>query len=92
MNGINSRLARFLIWDSLCEADHAVFIRQWSTPPQFSITMPPLGRELFFFVPIHVDDSLVICNSLLLYNWFVVEVSNLFVWDQYLTHDILVTR
>ena len=26
-------------------------------------------------MPIHVDDGLAICNSLLLYNWFVVEVS-----------------
>jgi hypothetical protein len=58
-----------------CEADHAVFIGKWTTPPHPSIAMPPSGESLILFVPIHVDDGLGICNSLTLYNWFVEEVS-----------------
>jgi hypothetical protein len=58
-----------------CEADHAVFVGRWSTPPHPSITMPNSGDHLILFVPVHVDDGLAICNSLPLYSWFVSEVS-----------------
>ena len=58
-----------------CEADHAVFIGQWTTPPHPSISMPPSGTPLFLIIPIHVDDGLAVCNSTLLYDWFVMEIS-----------------
>lgn len=57
-----------------CEADHAVFIGRWTSPPHTSVPLPPSG-ELFLIIPIHVDDGLAISNSLLLYNWFVTEIS-----------------
>ena len=60
-----------------CEADHTVFIGRWTTPPQTSIPMPPLGEPLFLIVPIHVNDGLAISNSLPLYTWFVLEISKL---------------
>jgi Reverse transcriptase (RNA-dependent DNA polymerase) len=58
-----------------CEADHAVFIGRWSTPPDPTITMPESGEPLIIIIPIHVDDGLVICNSLPLHAWFVREMS-----------------
>lgn len=58
-----------------CEADHAVFIGRWTTPPHN--TIPPLssGDPLFLIIPIHVDDGLAITNSPLLYKWFIAEIS-----------------
>src|ERR1700678_1122633 len=56
-----------------CEADYAVFIGRWSTPPPLSI--PPSGTPLFLIIPVHVDDGLAITNSLPLYQWFVSEIS-----------------
>jgi Reverse transcriptase (RNA-dependent DNA polymerase) len=50
-----------------CEADHAVFIGRWSTPPQPLIPIPASGDPLLLITPIHVDDSLTISNSLPLY-------------------------
>ena len=58
-----------------CEADHAVFVGRWTTPPHSSIPLPPSKGPLFLFVPIHVDDGLAISNSIHLYNWFVSEIS-----------------
>jgi Reverse transcriptase (RNA-dependent DNA polymerase) len=58
-----------------CEADHAVFIGRWSTPPDPSVVMPESGEQLVLIVPIHVDDGLAICNSKSLYTWFVREIS-----------------
>ena len=60
---------------SRCEADHAVFVGHWNTPPHSSISMPSSGKSLFLIIPIHVDDGLAICNSLPLYTWFVTEIS-----------------
>src|SRR5271168_2625972 len=56
-----------------CEADHAVFIGRWSTPPHLYI--PSSGTPLFLIIPVHVDDGLAITNSLPLYQWFVSEIS-----------------
>ena len=53
-----------------CEADHEIFFGEWTSPPDPSVTMPINGRPLVLYVPIHVDDSLVITNSLSLYVWF----------------------
>ena len=58
-----------------CEADHAVFVGHWMTPPHPSI--PPLASAdpLFLFIPIHVDDGLAITNLTHLYDWFVKGIS-----------------
>ena len=58
-----------------CEADHAVFVGRWTTPPQALIPMPTSGDPLLLIIPIHVDDGLAISNSLPLYNWFISEIS-----------------
>ena len=60
---------------SRCEADHAVFVGHWTSPPHPSIPPPPPGTPLFLIIPIHVDDGLAVSNSLPLYNWFVLEIS-----------------
>jgi hypothetical protein len=60
---------------SHCKADHAVFIRQWMTPPHSSVTMLSSGLPLTLITPIHVDDGLTISNSLPLYHWFTTEMS-----------------
>ena len=57
-----------------CEADHAVFLGRWFIPPDPSIPLLPSGDPLFLIIPIHVDDGLVITNSLPLYKWFVLEI------------------
>jgi Reverse transcriptase (RNA-dependent DNA polymerase) len=58
-----------------CDADHAVFIGRWTTPPHSSIPPHSSGNPLFIIIPIHVDDGLAITNSLPLYTWFVSEIS-----------------
>jgi hypothetical protein len=58
-----------------CEADHAVFIGRWSTPPHISISLPSSGAPLFLIIPVHVDDGLAVTNSLPLYEWFVSQIS-----------------
>jgi Reverse transcriptase (RNA-dependent DNA polymerase) len=58
-----------------CEADHAVFVGQWNTPPHPSIPTLSSGATLTLIVPVHVDDGLAISNSLPLYQWFTTEMS-----------------
>ena len=58
-----------------CEADYAVFMGRWTTPPHNSVSLPPSGGPLFLIIPIHVDDNLTISNSLPLYEWFALEIS-----------------
>ena len=50
-----------------CEADYAVFIGRWTSPPHPSISLPLSAEHLLLTIPIHVDDSLAISNSLPLY-------------------------
>ena len=57
-----------------CEVDHAVFLGTWTTPPHPSIPSLPLNAPLFAIIPVHVDDSLVVCNSLPLYSWIISEL------------------
>ena len=57
-----------------CDVDHGVFIGEWTSPPDPSITMPPLG-PLVLYVPLHVDDGLAITNSSPLYAWFLKVLS-----------------
>jgi hypothetical protein len=57
-----------------CEANHTVFYGSWSSSPHSSV--PPLstGDFLFVIIPIHVDNSLIICNSLPLYSWIIAKL------------------
>jgi hypothetical protein len=57
-----------------CEADHAVFIGRWNTPPHPSIPTLSSGAMLTLIVPVHVNDGLAISNSLPLYQWFTTEM------------------
>lgn len=57
-----------------CEANHAVFIGQWETPPHSSIIMPSSGEPLTLIVLIHIDDGLAVSNLLPLYQWFVAKM------------------
>ena len=59
-----------------CEADHAVFVGRWTTPPHPSISPLPSNQPLILIIPIHVDDGLAASNSLPLYKWFVEEMSS----------------
>ena len=57
-----------------CNVDHSVFIGEWTTPPDPSVTMPASG-PLVLYVPLHVDDGLGITNSSSLYLWFLRMLS-----------------
>ena len=64
----------FLLSRYHCEVNHAVFVGTWSSPPDPSIPALPDNAPLFAIVPVHVDDGLVICNSLSLYAWIIAEL------------------
>ena len=57
-----------------CEVDHGVFIGEWVSPLDASVTMPSSG-SLVLYVPLHVDDGLTITNSSTLYAWFLKVLS-----------------
>ena len=57
-----------------CEVDHAVFSGTWMVPPHPSIPALSSNAPLFAIIPVHVDDGLVVCNSLPLYNWIIMEL------------------
>src|SRR5277367_6059729 len=57
-----------------CEVDHAVFYGSWSTPPHSSIPSLSSGDPLFAIIPVHVDDGLIVCNSIPLYHWIISEL------------------
>ena len=57
-----------------CEVDHAVFVGTWNTPPHPSIPSLSSDAPLFAIIPCHVDDSLIVCNSLPLYSWIISEL------------------
>ena len=59
----------------LCDVDHGVFIGQWTSPPDLSISLPTDGSPLVLYVPLHVDDGLAITNSLPLYAWFLATLA-----------------
>jgi hypothetical protein len=58
-----------------CEVDHGVFVGEWSSPPDSSVSMPADGSPLVLYVPIHVDDGLAITNSSSLYCWFLTTLA-----------------
>lgn len=43
-------------------------------PPHPSIPPLPNKMPLVVIIPVHVDDGLIICNSLLLYSWILSEL------------------
>ena len=57
-----------------CEVNHAVFSGTWTLPPHSSIPALPSNTPLFAIIPLHVNDGLIISNSLLLYNWIIAEL------------------
>jgi hypothetical protein len=61
----------------MCTVDAGVFIGHWDKSPDPTIPMPSLGT-LFVFVPVHVDYCLLICNSMLLYYWFLHRLNTHF--------------
>ena len=57
-----------------CEVDHAVFVGTWTSPPDPLIPTLPGNAPLFAIIPVHVDDGLIVCNSLPLYSWIISEL------------------
>ena len=59
-----------------CEVDHGIFMGEWTSPPDPSVTMPTDGSPIVLFVPLHVDDGLAITNSPSVYAWFLSALSS----------------
>ena len=57
-----------------CEVDHAVFYGTWLKYPHPSVPSLPGDVPLFAIIPVHVDDGLIVCNSLPLYVWIITEL------------------
>jgi hypothetical protein len=57
-----------------CEVDHAVFYGTWTVPPDSSIPSLPGNVPLFAIIPVHVDDGLIVCNSIPLYLWIISQL------------------
>ena len=57
-----------------CDIDHGIFIGEWFSPPDPSITVPIYGplilQSTLVYIPLHIDDGLAITNSIPLYTWF----------------------
>jgi hypothetical protein len=60
-----------------CEVDHVVFYGFWSTPPHSSIPSLPNETPLIAIIPVHVDDGLIVSNSLPLYSWIISELQKI---------------
>ena len=57
-----------------CDVDHAVFYGTWAIPPDPSIPPLPDNVPLFAIIPVHVDDGLIVCNSIPLYLWIIARL------------------
>ena len=57
-----------------CDVDHAVFFGTWTTPPNPSIPPLPDVAPLFVIILVHVDDGLIVCNSIPLYSWIILQL------------------
>lgn len=59
-----------------CDCNHGVFFGEWLVSPDpVSIPLPSDGSALILLIPIHVDDGLIVMNSLPLYQWFLHHLS-----------------
>ena len=58
-----------------CDADHGVFYSKWKQSLDPSVPMPGDESSLVLIVPIHIDNSLGITNSIQLYQWFICSLS-----------------
>ena len=57
-----------------CEVNHANFYGSWSKLPHPSIPLLPNNAPFPAIIPVHVDDRLIICNSLPLYSEILSEL------------------
>jgi hypothetical protein len=57
-----------------CDVDHAVFYGTWTVPPDPSIPPLPGNAPLYAIIPVHVDDGLIVCNSIPLYSWIISQL------------------
>jgi hypothetical protein len=57
-----------------CDVDHAVFYGTWTVPPDPSIPPLPGNAPLYAIIPVHVDDGLIVCNSVPLYSWIISQL------------------
>ena len=57
-----------------CDVDHAVFYGTWTVPPDPSIPSLPGNTPLYAIIPVHVDDGLIVCNSIPLYSWIISQL------------------
>ena len=57
-----------------CKVDHAIISGTWTIPPHASIPALPLNVPLFVIIPVYIDNGLIVCNSLLLYDWIISEL------------------
>ena len=55
-----------LTWN---DHDHAVFYSSFITPPDPFVQLSANGSPLQIIMPVHIDNGLVVTNSLLLYHW-----------------------
>lgn len=60
-----------------CDCDHGIFFGRWSSSPDpATVPLPSNGLPLVIYVPIHVDNGLVVTNSPPLYRWFLRSLSD----------------
>jgi hypothetical protein len=61
-----------------CAVDHVVFYGRFKSSPHLSISMPDNGNDLVIIMPVHVNDGLVVINSLALWIWIHDEMNKHF--------------
>jgi len=61
-----------------CAVDHAVFYSCFKSSPHPSISMSNNSEDLIIIIPIYIDDSLVMMNSLPLWDWIHSEMNKHF--------------
>jgi len=58
-----------------CKVDHALFYSWFTSSPHPLIPITLNSDDLVIFMPIHIDDGLVVTNSLPLYQWVLAEMN-----------------
>ncbi|KAK0502980.1 hypothetical protein EDD18DRAFT_1099959 [Armillaria luteobubalina] len=61
-----------------CLVDPTVFYGKWTSPPDPSIPMPVDNAELFTIIPMHVDNGLMVTNSVALYTRIMLKLNKRF--------------